>query len=317
MPEWQIERGIGEDRALLIEGDRVLAAKCRWPGEVHAGQDYPARLIRKTGSRGLGALPSGREVWLDKLPRSASEGEMLPITITRAAMTERGRLKLPAARPAEQVAARPADVFSTGKQVYRFPTGLWEDVWADAWSGSVTFNEGELLLAVTPAMTVVDVDGDHPARELALLAAKALADALPRFDLGGSICVDFPTLEAKADRKAIDSALEDALDQWPHERTAMNGFGLVQIVARMEGPSLLHRMATSRVGAAARTALRRAELVEGPGATLLTIHPALKAKLHPDWLAELERRTARPLHLETDPTLAIEAATAQIVPHDT
>ena len=57
-------------------------------------------------------------------------------------------------------------------------------------------------------------------------------------------------------------------------------------------------------------------MVEGPGLTLLTVHPALKAKFKPEWLAELERRTARTLRVETDPALAIEAATAQIVPHD-
>ena len=96
----------------------------------------------------------------------------------------------------------------------------------------------------------------------------------------------------------------------------MNGFGFVQLVARLEGPSLLHRFATSRLGMAARMALRRAEMVEGAGATLLTVHPALKTKLRPEWLAEVKRRTGRPLRIETDPGLAIEAAAAQIVGHE-
>jgi hypothetical protein len=133
------------------------------------------------------------------------------------------------------------------------------------------------------------------------------------FDLGGSIGLDFPTLSDKADRKAVDAALEAALADWPHERTAMNGFGFVQIVARLEGPSLLHRFANSRVGMAARMALRRAEMVEGPGVTLLTVQPALKSMLKPEWLAELERRTGRPVRVETDPGLALEAAHAQLV----
>ncbi|HCY01516.1 MAG TPA: ribonuclease, partial [Erythrobacter sp.] len=130
------------------------------------------------------------------------------------------------------------------------------------------------------------------------------------------IGIDFPTLATKADRKAVDAALDAALGGWPHERTAMNGFGFVHIVARLDGPSLLHRFATARIGAAARMALRRAELVDGPGATLLTVHPAVKAKLKAEWLAELERRTARRVRIEIDPGLAIEAATAQIVAHD-
>ena len=91
---------------------------------------------------------------------------------------------------------------------------------------------------------------------------------------------------------------------------------MVERGARLEGPSLLRRFGTARVGMAARMARRGAEMVEGPGATLLTVHPALKARLKPEWCAELERRTARPLRIETDPGLAIEAAAAQIVAHD-
>lgn len=315
MPEWLIEEGIGEDRAILTDGDGVLAAKCRWPGKLHAGEAVRAKLVSKTGTRGTAQTDDGREILVDKLPRDASEGSMLDLAITRAAMTERGRYKLPAARPAKLV-ERGEDVFASGKRVRRFPSGAWEEVWHAASSGEIAFAGGSLLFAVTPAMTLVDIDGNPDPRALALAAVEPLALALRQFDLGGSIGIDFPTLEAKADRKAVDTALEEALADWPHERTAMNGFGFVQLVARLEGPSLLHRFATSRVGMAARMALRRAEMVEGAGATLLTVHPAVKAKLRPEWLAEVERRTGRPLRIETDPGLAIEAAAAQIVGHE-
>ena len=315
MAEWLVEDGIGEKRALLVDGDKVLAAKLRWPGELHAGQQIAAKLTTKRGARGTATMPDGREVLVDKLPRDASEGGTLDLVITRDAMAERGRYKLPAARPAGAFDAGDC-VFATGRSVHRFPRGLWEELWDTASSGEVNFGGGSLIFFVTPAMTVVDIDGVLPPRELALAACKPLARALQQSDLGGNIGIDFPTLEAKADRKAVDAALDLALSDWPHERTAMNGFGLVQIVARLDGPSLLHRFATSRTGMAARMALRRAEMVEGAGTTLLTVHPALKAKLKPEWMTELERRTGRPLRLETDPGLAIEAATAQIVPHD-
>lgn len=316
MPEWLIEEGIGECRALLIEGDDVLAARLRWPGELAAGDGFEGKLLRKNGTRGVAEHPSGREVLIDRLPRDASEGASYRFAVTRAAMTERGRFKLPAARPADQAGPTPGDVFETGKPVRRLPSGVWEDIWHAASSGEVGFAGGSLLFAVTPAMTLIDIDGDLPPRELALAAVPEIARWLPLFDLGGSIGIDFPTIEAKTDRKAVDAALEKALADWPHERTAMNGFGFVQLVARLEGPSLLHRFATSRVGLAARMALRRAEMIEGPGATLLTLHPALKARLKPEWLAELERRTARPVRIEIDPGLVIEAAAAQIVAHD-
>ena len=315
MPEWLVEEGIGETRAILLEGDTVLAAKCRWPGELHAGEAIAAKLTTKRGARGTAVTADGREVLVDKLPRDASEGSSLDLVVTRAAMTERGRYKLPAARPAAQ-AHICNDVFTTARRVHRFPAGAWEEVWHAASSGEIAFAGGSLLFAVTPAMTLIDIDGDLDQRALALGAVRPLADALRQFDLGGSIGIDFPTLEAKTDRKAVDTALDEALAEWPHERTAMNGFGFVQLVARLQGPSLLHRFATSRVGMAARMALRRAEMVEGAGVTLITVHPALKAKLKPEWLAETERRTGRPLRIVTDPGLAIEACAAQVVSHE-
>lgn len=315
MPEWLIEEGIGETRALLIEGDAVLAAKCRWHGELYAGQTISAKLASKRGARGTAVLPDGQEILVDKLPGDANEGRTLEFVVTRAAMTERGRYKLPAARLSS--GSTPSEnIFETGKRVRRFPEGTWEDIWDAASIGEMEFDGGMLVLATTPAMTLVDIDGDLPPRALSLAAAEPIARALRYFDLGGSIGIDFPTLEAKADRKAVDAALDMALADWPHERTAMNGFGFVQLVARLEGPSLLQRFATSRTGMAARMALRRAEMVDGPGATLLTVHPALKARLKPAWLTEVERRTGRPLRIETDPGLAIEAAAAQIVAHE-
>ena len=315
MPEWLVEEGVGETRALLMDGNKVVAAKCRWPGELHAGQQVAAKLTAKRGTRGTAVTAEGRELLVDKLPRDASEGSILDLAITRSAMTERGRYKLPAARPANLVTPG-EDVFDTARRVQHFPADAWEEVWHAASSGEIAFNGGSLLFDVTPAMTLVDIDGDLDLRSLAIAAVEPLATALRQFDLGGSIGLDFPTLQAKADRKAVDTALEDALTDWPHERTAMNGFGLVQLVARLEGPSLLHRFKTSRVGMAARMALRRAEMVKGAGATLLTVHPALKAKLKPEWLAEVERRTGRSLRIEADPGLAIEAPAAQVVAHE-
>ncbi|MEZ5680109.1 MAG: ribonuclease [Erythrobacter sp.] len=321
MPEWLVEHGIGESRALLVDGDEVLAAKLRWPGELECGALVDATLTSKAAGsrRGTATDAAGREILVDRLPQQITEGCKVSVRITRGAIAERGRFKRALGRIAgPDLASSPVadSPFDSGQPVRRFPAGLWEDLWDSASSGEIFFDGGALLFSVTPAMTVVDIDGVRPPHELALAAIPALANALRRFDLGGSIAIDFPTLEAKADRKAVDAALEAALADWSHERTAMNGFGIVHIVARLEGPSLLHRFATSRVGMAARMAMRRAEMVEGPGVTLLTLHPALKARLRPEWIEELERRTARPVRIETDPGLAIEAPHAQIVPHE-
>jgi ribonuclease G len=317
LAEWLVERGIGEDRALLVENDRVIAAELHWPGELRAGDTVGATLVqRPAGSpRGLAMTESGAPILVDRLPRAASEGAAIHVAVTRIAMAERGRLKRAQGRWTDGPQANAApDVFESGKPVRRFPPGLWEELWSSASEGEVAFAGGSLLFAVTPGMTVIDIDGDLPPRDLALAAAPAIGAALRQFALGGSIGIDFPTLTAKTDRQAVDSALAQALDGWPHERTAMNGFGFVQLVARSTGPSLLHRLAHHRAAAAARLLLRRAEGLEGAGAIQLTAPSAALAALRPEWLAELSRRTGREIRLEADHSLALEGAHAQIVP---
>lgn len=323
MAEWLVEEGIGEHRAIRLEGDRIVAARVDWPGEPAVGLVEDAVLVsRAAGSaRGTARFASGEEALVDKLPSTASEGAKIRLEVTRPALGERGRRKLARARPTD-AAPRPAPTLAEAlraeshevRVVREFPAGDGAELAAEAFAGEVAFPGGTLQFSPTPAMLLVDVDGTLGPRALALAAVQPLAEALRRFDVGGSIGIDFPTLATKEDRRAVDEALAAALADWPHERTAMNGFGFVQLVARLERPSLLHRAAFQRAGMAARSLLRQAERLQGAGALLLSGHPALEAQLRPDWLAELARRTGREVRWEARPALALEAPQAQLVP---
>ncbi len=318
MAEWQVEEGIGESRALLVEGDEVLAAKLHWPGELTVGELHAAKLTFVTSGsrRGIATLENGTEVLLDHLPPDLTEGATLKLRISRAAIAERGRYKYAQGRVVSEEGAETVSQlspFQSGALVRQLPAGLWEEVWQSASSGQLEFMGGEILCSSTPAMTLIDIDCSWP-QEAYFNAIPAISKALRWFDIGGNIGIDFPTILDKSDRKACDSRLEEYLADWPHERTAMNGFGFVQLVARLDGPSLLQRFATSRTGMCARMALRVAERAEGHGAVVeLRVHPALGAKLKQDWLEELARRTGRLVRIETDPGLALEAPSAQIL----
>ncbi len=314
MAEWLIEAGIGETRAILLEGGRIVAARIDLPGELGAGLIEDAVLIARTAgsAQGTARFGNGEEALVSRLPRDASEGAALRLEVTRAALTERGRIKLAQARPTAS-APRPAPQ-GDGRVVRSFPDSEWDELWEEAADGTVAFPGGTLRFALTPAMTVIDVDGGLSPRDLALAAVSPLAETLRRFDLGGNIGIDFPSLEAKADRRAVDVALDAALADWPHERTAMNGFGFVQLVSRLTRPSLLHRIQFDSIPAVARRLLRRAERVSDPGALLLSCHPAIKAALREDWIEQLKQRSGRVIRIESDPQQSLSAAFAQAVP---
>jgi hypothetical protein len=188
----------------------------------------------------------------------------------------------------------------------------WDDLIEEARSGIVRFSGGELRLSVTPAMTLIDVDGTLPAKELAIAGAETAARAILRLDIGGSVGIDLPTIAGKAGRQAIGEAI-DAILPKPFERTAMNGFGFVQIVRPRRRASLLE-LAGDRAPFEARDLLRRTGR-EPAGAKRIVSHPAVTAVLeaNPAWLADLGRQVGGAIGLRADAALPMSGGYAEQV----
>ena len=194
MPEWVVEAGIGEDRAALIEGDTILAARVCWREPWRAGAIAPARLDhRHRGTRrGAAQLPDGTIAQIDALPPDIADGASLMVRITRAALAERGRFKLAQCRPTDVAHARPAPslaetLAATGLPVRvagmldrSLDTAGWNDLTEQAVSGVIDFPGGRLTISPTPAMTLIDIDGPPPLLPLSLAAVPAIAGALAR-----------------------------------------------------------------------------------------------------------------------------------------
>ncbi|HVF36557.1 MAG TPA: ribonuclease [Sphingomicrobium sp.] len=310
MPEWLIERGIGETRAALVEDGRIIEARIIRAGVICAGTILEARL--KTVGRNAVAVADGAEYLLPKGAAGVTEGATLYIEVTREDLggVEPWKRALARATEEEPRAAFPLD----GRELV-FPgpedeleAAGWSDLLDEARSGIIEFPGVELRVSLTPAMTLVDVDGHLPAAQLAVAGAAAAAKAIRRHGIGGSIGIDLPTVAGKSARQEAALAIDAHLPQ-PFERTAVNGFGFLQIIRPRRHASLFE-LAADRAPFEARILLRRAS--REIGAIRLVAHPAVIAELNrrPGWLDQLSRHTGGLVTLRGEPSLAMAAGHA-------
>jgi hypothetical protein len=317
LAEWLYEKGIGENRAILVDGGAIVEAAIELPDVLRAETVADGRLaaILVPGRRGIVTLDGG-EAMIEPLPPALTEGQKMRVEIVREAIPEPGRAKLARCRPtgdplrlgatlAERIGALTRH---GGPGPDRFEEAGWSELLEQATSGEMDFPGGSLRMSLTPAMTLFDVDGTLAPAALAVAGAEAAGQAIRRLGIGGSIGIDFPTLPGRAERQAAAAALDLVLPQ-PFERTAVNGFGFLQIVRRRERASVPELLRADPSGAAARALLRRAERSQGSGARAIVAASAVIARIsdNPGWIATLERRIGAPITLREEPGLAISA----------
>jgi hypothetical protein len=312
LPEWLLERGIGETRAALVDGGAIVEARIDLDGTAAAGSVIAARLTK--ASKPAIAVAGKVEYLLPKGASGTSEGAAIAIEVTRSAIPGGEPWKRPLARVAD---AAPREPPAVEGRALAFPAPSdelgasgWDELLEQARSGIVAFPGGELRISGTPAMTLVDVDGFLPPDELAVRGAGEAARAIRRLDIGGSIGIDLPTVAGKAVRQKAAEAIDANLPQ-PFERTAVNGFGFVQIVRPRLRASLLE-LAGDRAPFEARALLRRTAF-EPAGPKRLVAHPALIAVFEgePGWLDQLSRQVGGAVGLRADPALPMSGGYAE------
>lgn len=320
MAEWFYEAGVGEARAALVEDGEIVEARIEREDEgPRVGAIVAARLV-EAGRGGKGALvaldrPGQPHATLADLPSRTSVGATIMVEITRMALRERGRDKPARARLAEPGAALAdgpdlrARIATSGMPITELrPTDVdrleqagWSELVDCVRTGHWPFDGGALWVDATPAMVLIDVDGEGDALTLAKSGARAAAAVIRRCDIGGSIGIDFPSLPDRAGRHAVDAAVDAALPP-PFERTAVNGFGLMQIIRRRDRPSLIEQVCLDPVATDAALLLRHAERAQGTGALTLSARAGVIDRIaaHPAWVDALQNRTGRPVRLVPD-----------------
>ncbi|MET0248457.1 MAG: ribonuclease [Sphingobium sp.] len=323
MAEWLYEEGIGEARAGRIEHGRLVEALIeREDGGIRAGAVAQGRLIRTLvpKKRGIVRLDLGEEVLLEPIPPRLAEGGLLLVDILREAIPEEGRPKLAKARSAVPgMKAHPGPSLlqrlrTSGVPVVPCPSHEedrleahgWSELLEEAQSGEVGSEAAALRIFPTPAMVLIDVDGSLPPAQLGPKGAKLAAQAIRRMGLAGSIGIDLPTMNNKDERMIAAAQIDKILPQ-PFERTAVNGFGFVQIVRRRERANLMEILRADPVATATMALLRRAERHGDGGAATITATSAIIDLLRrrAEWIERLARRRGGAVTLQTDPTLSI------------
>ena len=311
---WLYEAGIGEARAALVQDDRIIEAAIEREDDcaLKVGLVARARLVELLpGRRGRVTLDGG-DALINHLPPGITQGASLTVEIVREALPESGRAKLAKAVPSDSTPCPAPTLYdrlvATGLPVLspraHEPDALeaagWSELLDEAMSGEIVFPLGALRLSPTPAMTLFDVDGAPPLDALAIAAAHAVARAIRRHGIGGSIGIDFPTIAGKAQRGAVATAIDESLPP-PFERTAMNGFGFLQIVRPRPRASIPEILRADPVGAAVRATLRTLERTPPTASRRHTLPASVHARLmaRAEWLAELARRTGVVHELES------------------
>lgn len=247
MTELWTDDAPGERRAALIENGKVVEIHMQRDLLPVLGEQGLGRIDRKTLSGSYVIGDEGHEI-LIRGKIEQPEGVQISYEVTREGIAEPGRVK-----PAE------------AKQIYVTPTPTYKDaIWSqrlldfgprpksvtvdeifgDALAGTSHVGDIGVHFQRTKAGLVFDIDGIGDPFVINNFAAKEIARLLRLFQVGGMAVIDFLALDSKIQRQEIAEIFDSAsaLDRRPFERSAINGFGMMQVVRSRQRPSVLDHL---------------------------------------------------------------------------
>ena len=290
LPEILRDDAPGERRAALVENGNIVEIHIQRDALWALGETGTGRIDRKTPSGAYVVTDEGQELLL-RSKIGDPEGARVTFQVSREAIAEPGRIK-PAeialrdsgcAQPSQKDALWDVRLTAFAQPVISASIADGFDI---ALSGQSQMGSVIISFQRTKAGLVFDVDGMGSAFDINQVAAAEIARLLRLYQVGAMVMIDFVSMEAKAQRTQIAEIFDTASrsDGRPFERTAINGYGLMQVVRARPRPSVLDHLFGTRVAALsdetqAYWLLRAVAQSSGFGARTVTARPDVAALL--------------------------------------
>jgi hypothetical protein len=245
----------GERRAALVDNGNIVEIHIQRDALWALGECGAGRIDRKTPSGAYVVADDNSELLL-RSKIGDPEGARIMFQVTREAIAEPGRNKPPEimlrdSAPApfmDKDALWEARLASLGQSCSNTPIAEGFDV---AIAGQSQLGDVTISFQRTKAGLVFDIDGIGDACAINMIAATEIARLLRLYQVGAMVLIDFVSMESKAQRTQIAEAFDAAslADARPFERTAINGYGMMQVVRARPRPSVLDQLFGTRIAA--------------------------------------------------------------------
>ena len=242
-----IEHAIGEDRAAVYEGRRLveLHAHRSWKTTPRTGDSYQGRVTSIDASVAGAWVDLGTDATPALMPFAAqrgmpklTEGQGVDVTVIRSQIGDKGATVRFVAEHDGAKPGRTASLSLKERLTATYPDIIFDEASVNAVDEAVEKHValpggGSITMEQTQALLAIDVDkGSAPsAASAANAAAKTIASQLRLRGLGGLVVIDFPNLRQSKQRKTLEKTLDAGFETDPAITKFMplSRFGVIEM----------------------------------------------------------------------------------------